>query len=396
MRRFKDIALNVITYLFSSVGIISVLAIFIFIFMEGVPSLSLGLITGDYHIESYTLSLPEIKTEGFSHEEIEGEYFSTNLGISLINDYDIEGKPVVKISYIHPGSPLLNMVNEAQGELYAVEEGEIVETVIIETKDGYSYAYKKDGARAIRDKLEEAIAIKSLNVNTEGGGIRGSLITTIYMILLTLLFALPLGIAAAVYLGVYAKDNRFNNTLRAMIDMISGIPSIVFGLVGAMIFIPFFNVAAKTNGGSILSGALTMSIMLLPLIVKTTEEAIKLVPKSYRDASLALGASQTETTFKVILPNAMPGILTATILSIGRIIGESAALIFAVGTAIQDKINIRDGSSTLAVHIWYLMGGENPNYGTSSAIAIIILIMVLILNLIVKLIGSRINRYEVI
>ena len=162
-----------------------------------------------------------------------------------------------------------------------------------------------------------------------------------------------------------------------------------------MIFIPFFNVVAHSNGGSILSGSLTLAVMLLPIVIKNTEEAINNIPKHYKDASLALGASQTQTTFKIILPNALPGILTATLLAIGRVIGESAALIFAVGTSIQDKITPNGSSTTLAVHIWYLMGGENPNYGTASAIAIVILIIVLVLNILVKLIGKKLNRFEV-
>ena len=138
-----------------------------------------------------------------------------------------------------------------------------------------------------------------------------------------------------------------------------------------------------------------MSVMLLPTIIRTTEEAINVIPKSYMQASLALGASKTESVFKVIIPNAMSGILTATILSIGKIIGESAALIFAIGTAIQDKVSINAGSTTLAVHIWTLLSGDEPNYSAACAISIVILIVVLILNLLVKLVSKKLNKFEV-
>lgn len=135
--------------------------------------------------------------------------------------------------------------------------------------------------------------------------------------------------------------------------------------------------------------------MLLPTVIRTTEEAINNIPKSYQSASLALGASETQTTFKVILPNALPGILTSILLCIGRIIGESAALIFAIGTAIQDQIDISKGSTTLAVHIWSVMSGENPNYGQACAISLIILMIVLILNILVKLVSKKLNKFEV-
>jgi phosphate transport system permease protein len=135
--------------------------------------------------------------------------------------------------------------------------------------------------------------------------------------------------------------------------------------------------------------------MLLPTIIKTTEESILNIPEGYKLSSHALGASETQTTFKVILPNAIPGILTSILLSVGRIIGESAALIFAIGTAIQDDVSLFKGSSTLAVHIWTVMSGENPNYGMACVISLIILIVVLILNILVKLVCKKLNKFEV-
>lgn len=191
--------------------------------------------------------------------------------------------------------------------------------------------------------------------------------------------SLPLGIAGAIYLSVYAKDNAITHSLRSLIDRISGIPSIIFGLVGGIIFLP------RTNGhNSILAGSFTMARRILPVIIKSTEEAVHAIPKGRQYSSLALGASQTQTTFKIVLPNALPGILTAALLGIGRVIGESAALIYTAGTAIQDIIIPTKGSASLAVHIWYLRSGEHQNFEASCGVARLILIRILILNISLK------------
>lgn len=142
-----------------------------------------------------------------------------------------------------------------------------------------------------------------------------------------------------------------------------------------------------------MSGALTLTIMLLPTIIKTVQESLKVIPDGFRSASLALGASKTQTIFKVILPNSIGGILTAIVLSIGRIIGESASLIFALGTVIKDKISLIGNGTSLAVHIWVLMGGEKPNFEASCAIAIVILLIVLLLSLTIKILERKLNKY---
>jgi phosphate transport system permease protein len=131
--------------------------------------------------------------------------------------------------------------------------------------------------------------------------------------------------------------------------------------------------------------------MLLPVVISSTEESLKAIPSSLEAASLALGASKTQTVFKVVLPSSLPGILTAALLSIGRIIGESAALIYSVGTAIKDQIILTGSSATLALHIWSLLGAENPDIAASSAVGIVILIADLVLSLAVKLLGMRIK-----
>jgi phosphate transport system permease protein len=225
---------------------------------------------------------------------------------------------------------------------------------------------------------------------TSGKGIRGSIITTVLLIVLTLAIAVPLGVFSAIYLHEFApKNNKIVIVLRRLIEMLSGMPSIIFGLMGAAVFIPFTAAITQAEGGNLISGALTLSIIVLPTLISSTEEALRVVPEEWRQASLALGANKTQTTFKVVLRGAVPGILTGTLLAIGRIIGESAALIYAVGTAIKDQIFLTERSTTLAVHIWSVMSGEVPNFEMASAISLIILAVVLVLSLLVKLIAHK-------
>ena len=220
-------------------------------------------------------------------------------------------------------------------------------------------------------------------IQTQGGGILGSLIATLILIGISLLISLPIGIMTAIYLNEYAKFNRFTPFIRSSIELLTGVPSIVYGLMGILVLFPI-TALVGANGTSILLGGLTLSIILLPTIIRTTEESLKVVPDSFREASHSLGANQSQTIFKIILPSALPGILTATILSIGRIIGESAALIYTMGTYISDKPEILKGATSLAVQIWSIMNGDQPNFALASAISIVILVMVLIMNIGVK------------
>ena len=233
--------------------------------------------------------------------------------------------------------------------------------------------------------------IESLYYKTAGGGIWGSLKATFILILLTLLFALPLGIGAAVYLEELAKDNWLTRLVISSIEMLAGIPSIIFGLMGLVVLFPITSLFG-IDSTSILLGALTMSIMLLPIIIRSVQEALLVVPKAYRLSSLSLGANETQTIFKVVLPSALPGIILSILLSVSRIIGESAALIYTMGTFINDSPRINQGATTLAVHIWSIMASEQPNFELASAIAIVILAVTLILNLSLKFISNRIQR----
>ncbi|MDD3382245.1 MAG: phosphate ABC transporter permease PstA [Bacilli bacterium] len=398
IRKLKEVSINLITYLFSSIGLIVLAVLLIFIFSNGYKLISFDLVTDDYFDELTNLKLDERENYilgNYQNPNIENAYFSSKWGIALKDAVDNENKPIVLISYLDEKSPLNNMIDVQTDEYKSLEVGNAINKIILSSEEvNYIMGLSKDKAENLILKFEQGDVIKDMITLSLGGGIRGSLLTTLYLIVLTLLFALPLGIGTAIYLTEFAKQNKFTDIIKNAIDLIAGMPSIIFGLMGATVFIPFTSKLLNSNGGNLLSGALTLAVILLPTIAKTTEEALKAIPNKYRNASFALGASKTQTTFRVIIPNALSGILTATLLSIGRIIGESAALIYAIGTAIKDDVSISNKSTTLAVHIWSMMSGENPNFELSCAISIIILIIVFILSMSVKFISKKINRFQ--
>ena len=395
-RKFKDLLLQIITYLFSSFGTIILSAIFVFIFIKGGSTLSFNMIKGDYYQEVYNVKYENKNMIDLEYKEINNAFYSSRWGIALSDGTNNAGENVVYVSYIDASSPIKSMKNQSNNESIILQKGYIVTKIVLtDEEDNMIVTISKYKAEKMINQINKGVTINDMQLTTSGGGIRGSLITTFILIGLTLIIALPIGIGGAIYLSEYAKRNKFTAIIRTMIDMSSGIPSVVFGLVGMVIFIPFMNATIGSNGTSIAAGALTMAIMLLPIIIRTTEESIRAIPQSYRHASLALGASKTQTIFKVVIPNALGGILTSTLLSIGRIIGESAALIYVMGTAIKDDVFINKNSTSLAVHMWSIMAGDNPNYAQASAIAIIILFIVLLLNILVKVIVKKFNKFEV-
>ncbi len=390
-RKAKDIFRDSGAYLFSLFGVLILALILFFVFDRGHEYLSWKFLTSDYYTTNTTVSYDQSTAVGtFEDPKIENVYFSSRWGIGLEDGYDNEKNAIIQVTYVDSKSPFNSLINETSQESYRIETNSSISTLLlIDDTGSIFFGESRYGAETLVADLQKADRISSMIVQTSGGGIRGSLISTLYMILLTLVFALPIGILTAVYLSLIAKQNRVTEIFRTLIDLASGIPTIIFGLIGAILFIPFVSLFTHKGNGSLLSGSLTLALMLLPVIINTTEEAIKTVPKSYREGSLALGTSNTQTIFKVILPNALPGILTAVLLSIGRIIGESAALIYSMGTTIKDHIILSEASATLALHIYKLVAFENPNFGAASAISIIILIVDLILNLIVKLLSYR-------
>lgn len=213
-----------------------------------------------------------------------------------------------------------------------------------------------------------------------------SLINTVIVTICSLLLAVPVGIGAAVYLTEYAtRGNKLVKAVRTTAQTLSGIPSIVYGLFGNLFFVKFCGM-----GKSLTAGILTLSIMILPLIMRTTEEAILAVPDSYREGSFGLGAGKLRTVFQIVLPSAVPGILSGVILGIGRIVGESAALIYTAGTVTDAISSLMDSGRTLTVHM-YNLSNEGLYIDQTYATAVVLLIVVLAINYLSSLAAKKLE-----
>lgn len=229
----------------------------------------------------------------------------------------------------------------------------------------------------------------SLHYTSENASVVPALVNTIVMTLLSLLIAVPFGIFSAIFLVEYAgRGNKFVNVIRLTTETLSGIPSIVYGLFGMLFFVNTLH-----WGFSILAGAFTLSIMILPLIMRQTEESLKAVPDSYREGSFGLGAGKLRTVFRIVLPTAVPGILAGVILSIGRIVGETAALIYTAGTVAQIPKNVFGSGRTLAVHM-YNLSSEGLYMDQAYATAVILLVLVVLINTLSGVIARKLASAE--
>ena len=227
----------------------------------------------------------------------------------------------------------------------------------------------------------------SWKFTAENQSMMPAIINTVIMIVLTLMLAVPIGVFAAIYLVEYSKrGNRFVKIIRVTAETLSGIPSIVYGLFGYIVFV-------ITLGWSftLLSGVITMAIMILPLIMRTTEEALMAVPDSFREGSFGLGAGRLRTVFRIVLPSSIPGILSGVILAIGRIVGESAALIFTSGTNPVVPKSLFSSASTLSVHLYTLLN-EGRYTDQAYATAVVLLIVVIIINALSSVVAKKLSR----
>jgi len=219
------------------------------------------------------------------------------------------------------------------------------------------------------------------------GGIWAPIVSTVYLVLLSVAIATPVGIASAIFLTEYTQENKLTRTIRFGIESLAGIPSIIYGLFGFIFFVFYLGL-----GWSILSGALTLAIMILPILIRATEESILIVPNSYREGSLALGATKWQTIVRVVLPNAIPGIITGIILGIGRAVGETAAVILTAGSALKLPDSVLESGRVLSLHL-YLMASEGvaieQAYGTAVVLIVFILFLNLFTNFTLKLLFRR-------
>lgn len=222
-------------------------------------------------------------------------------------------------------------------------------------------------------------------------GIIPNILNTVYIVIMTLLVVLPLGVGSAIYLNEYAKNKKAVGMIELATETLVGIPSIIYGLVGMLIFCRFFSLET-----SLVSGALTLVIMTLPTVIRTTQESLKTVPDSYREGALALGSGKWHMIRTVVLPSSMDGIVTGCILSVGRVVGESAALLFTAGMA-NEVIKIwqaplpKHAGSTLTVAL-YMYAKERGEFDTAFAIAVILILLTLVLNIAAKLAAKKMRK----
>lgn len=399
-RRRKDFFLNFITYFASSISVVILLAIFSFVIITGKDSLNLQMLTSNYWSENYLVSFSNQKPIDFELKTKlnDNQAYSKKYGIIVEDIIDNNKEEQVVINSVMEGSIFNETLSMTAGKNLnkhqVVDVGDKLERLTLINEDGQKIkvgTIYKSKAKDITKALDASVEIESLYYTTASGGIWGSLIATLKLIGMSLMIALPLGVFAAIYLNEISNKSKLSKLIEASIELLAGVPSIIFGLMGVIVLYPItllFNV----EGLSILLGSLTMAVILLPVVIRSTQESLKTVPDGLRMASLSLGASQSQTIFKVVLPYARSGILSAILLSISRVIGESAALIYTMGTFINDSPKLTNGATTLAVHIWSIMNQEQPNFELASAISIIILIVVLTLNMSVKYINRRLDR----
>ena len=227
-----------------------------------------------------------------------------------------------------------------------------------------------------------------------GGGVGAQLFNSFYMLLISMGISIPIAVGAGIYLAEYARENRLTYAIRLSVESLATVPSIVLGLFGMIIFVNWMHM-----GFSILGGSLTLVLLNLPLLVRVTEESIRTVPKSYEEASLALGATKLQTVVKVVLPSALPGILTGITLTAGRALGETAILIFTAGTTVSRHLfdpDVMAGGETLAVHLWYLMSaGLVPDRDLiADGIGALLILTILVFNFALVLPLKYLQRHQ--
>lgn len=383
-RKLKDNLLNGLIWLSAAFSVGILITIVAFIFANGWSKISWDFLTNDYESQTQYVNVTSDQSYTAPSSLSSDALFSENLGIAIEpNEHGYE------VAWIDDESPVKHAKNNAD-EAFPVKVGYQLEQI---NGEGANLKIKADTAANDIINALNASDTLMIKVVSPGGGIFPMIVSTLMLILVALLFSAPVGILAAIYMVEYAKPGKLVNLIRFATEVLSGIPSVVYGLFGMLIFANTLKL-----GMSILSGGLTLMILLLPTMMRTTEEALKAVPMSYREASYGLGANKIQTLSKVVLPSAIPGILVGVILSIGRTIGESAALLFTIGTFAKLPINPTSGNlslfetgTSLTVRA-YVEVKESGNVEMAAAIGIVILVIVFTLNLISRLISKKFSK----
>jgi phosphate transport system permease protein len=397
-KKAKDLLARGLIYLATGITLSVLLFIIGFIFVKGIALVNWDFLTRDYNEKvTYAFVQTEPVPQSISADRLalqqpyddryetltEGPVYIESIGAAIAKvsyqNNNTEREQFV-ISYIEKNSPLLR-AKDSTGKSVNVGTDYIVKSI-----NGINLKNMtvQEAATQIGSQSGEI----KLKVVEPGGGVKSNIITTLYMVLLSLLIAIPLGVFGAIYLTEYAKPGKLVNAIRFAAECLSGIPSIIFGLFG----MAFFVVALKFQI-SLLSGSLTVAIILLPVIIRSTEEALKTVPRAYREGSLALGATRLQTIFKVVLPCAVPGIATAVLLSIGRVVGESAALLLTAGTVAQIPGTLLSPGSTLTVQAYYV-AKEEGNIELACAIGIVIIVIVIVLNVLSRFASDKLDVFK--
>ena len=383
-RKLKDNLLNGLIWLSAAFSVGILITIVAFIFSNGWSKMSWDFLTNDYESQTQYVNVTSHQSYTAPSSLSSDALFSENLGIAIEpNEHCYE------VAWIDDQSPVKTAKNNAD-EAFPVKVGYQLEQI---NGEGANLKIKADtDADDIINALNASDTLM-IKVVSPGGGIFPMIVSTLMLILVALLFSAPVGILAAIYMVEYAKPGKLVNLIRFATEVLSGIPSVVYGLFGMLIFANTLKL-----GMSILSGGFTLMILLLPTMMRTTEEALKAVPMSYREASYGLGANKIQTLSKVVLPSAIPGILVGVILSIGRTIGESAALLFTIGTFAKLPVNPTSGhlslfetGTSLTVRA-YVEVKESGNVEMAAAIGIVILVIVFTLNLISRLISKKFSK----
>lgn len=365
-RRVKDKIMYGIIGLATAFTVGVLLWIIGFVVMNGIGHINWDFITSNYDSQTSYVTMPLLENN------------TNKLGLELdVVDYEDSTYPVIvsKESGFPSGE-----IRDKGGRVYKVQKGNLIKRIGKKSTENQSL----ESILASIDELEgQEVQVK---ITKKGRGIYPMLMTTILVILVALAVACPIGIFAAIYLTEYAKPGKLVRIIRFATESLAGIPSIIYGLFGMIFFVLYLKMDY-----SLLAGALTLSIILLPVIVRQTEESLKAVPQSYREGSLGLGASKLQTIRKVVLPNALSGIVVAIILSIGRIVGESAALLLTAGTIAKIPNGLLSSGATLTVKA-YAVAEEEGDIGMACAIGTIIIVLILVLNTLSKLVSKKLKK----
>jgi len=378
-RKKSDLIMSALIWLAAATTAGILLIIVGFIFSNGWSLISTEFLTRD---ANDTLRIVHFESESAATSSIDTNLLTIEgAGIT----FELDENYGIRVNNVTNDSPSRNAVDNAN-QAFPIRRGQVLEGVNEERVDTNTSLSDLAG-------MFEGYSEFTLRVRQLGGGVFPMMVSTVMLIFTTLAIVTPISILAAIYMVEYAKQGRVVNTIRFAIEILAGLPSVVHGLFGMLLFTRILGL-----GVSIIAGALTMTILLLPIMIRSTEEALKTVPNSYREASLGLGANKIQTIRKVILPSALPGITVGIILSIGRIVGESAALLFTVGTFARLPINPASGNlsifetgATMTLRA-FIEVQEFGNIEMASAIGIVILVIVFTLNLFSKLVMKKFGK----